>query len=219
MTAPADQTGPIARANATLLAQLAKAGAPVDLCPPSDPQETLRLNVWPVAFQPETFPASPLQMRVRYLVVAVGPHRDVLALWDRLLQTEQPFLVPEEVPARLWQQLGARPGLGLFFEVPVQFSRPQTASPRVTAPPRLVPVRLREVSGRVLTPGGVPLSGMRVSAADGTSSAHTDTKGRFVLPGVNAEQPARLTIEGRGLRLSADVAAADAEPVVITCEI
>ncbi len=222
MPATADQTGPLARATATLVGQLSAAGAPVEVCPAPDPQEPLRLMVWPVALRPETIPAnpgSPLHIRVRYVVAAGGPSAQSLALWDRLLQTEQLFLVPEEVPSSLWRQLGVPQGLGLLFEVPVQFARPIVAPPRVTSLPRLVSVALRDVSGSVLTPGGVPLAGMRVSVAGGTASTHTDTKGRFVLHGVDAGQPVRLAIEGRGLRLSADVAAVSAEPVVITCEI
>ncbi|MFD0592186.1 hypothetical protein ACFQZ4_06125 [Catellatospora coxensis] len=62
------------------------------------------------------------------------------------------------------------------------------------------------------------LVGMRVSAADGTAASYTDTRGHFELP-VAADRPVRLSVAGRGLLLSAEVAAVSAEPVVITCEI
>ena len=119
----------------------------------------------------------------------------------------------------LWQAIGVRQRLGLLFDVPVQFARPVATAPRVTSLPNLVSVSLRQVSGRIVTPGGVPLAGMRVAVADGTTATHSDTHGHFVLSGVNADQPLRLHVTGRGLRLAAEVAAVSAEPVVITCEI
>jgi hypothetical protein len=217
-----EHTGPLARAHAVLLEQLAAAGAPVEMSPAQHPQDRARLTVWPVALLPESVPAqggSPHRMRVRYLVAVDGPPVAALALWDRLLTEEQPFLVPEEVSSSLWQAIGVRQRLGLFFDVPVQFARPIATAPRVTSLPGLVSVSLRQVSGRVVTSGGVPLAGMRVAVTDGTAATHSDTNGHFVLSGVNADQPLRLHVTGRGLRLAAEVAAVSAEPVVITCEI
>jgi len=226
MPHPDEQAGPLARAHAYVLERLATAGAPVEISPRPDPQERLRVMVWPVALRPETLAAQrgdQLRLQVRYLVAVDGPAPAALALWDRLLQTEQPYLVPEEVSSLLWQTIGVPQRLGLLLEVPVQYTRPVTTAPRVTALPRLVSISMREVSGRVVTPGGVPLAGMRVAVADGTTATHTDTNGHFVLSGVNADQPMRLVVAGRGLRLTAEVAAVfgdgAAEPIVITCEI
>ncbi|GIH02122.1 hypothetical protein Rhe02_01890 [Rhizocola hellebori] len=222
MPLPDEHTGPLVSANAALLHQLAAAGVAVEMSPPPESQDRLRLMVWPVALLPEDVPAqagNPLRLRVRYVVAVGGPAEAALALWDRLLETEQPYLVPEKVSSSLWQAIGVGQRLGLLFEVPVQFARPVTTAPRVTSLPSLVSISLRRVHGRVVTSGGVPLAGMRVAAADGTSVTHSDTNGHFVLSGVQADQPLRLNVTGRGLRLAAEVAAVSAEPVVITCEI
>lgn len=213
---------PLTRATERLFERLSAAGVPVRLEHPADAGEVAGLVVCPIALVPEAMPAgngTPLRIRVRYLVCANGSAAAALDLLDRVLTTEQPYLVPDEVPESVWQTVGARHRVGLLFEVPVNVSWPRETAPRVTALPRIVGVSLRDVSGRVVAPGGVPLAGMRVAAADGTASTHTDVHGHFTLPGVQADQPLRLLVTGRGLRLAAEVAAVTTEPVLITCEV
>jgi hypothetical protein len=60
---------------------------------------------------------------------------------------------------------------------------------------------------------------MRIATVDGTSFTHSDSKGHFLLHGVPGGNVVQLIVTGRGLRLAAEVPAAAAEPVVITCEI
>ena len=76
-------------------------------------------------------------------------------------------------------------------------------------------------------PRSVPLAGMRVAAADGTTATSTDSRGRFVLPGVAADRPVRLHVTGRGRSFAAELppmaappdAAAATETIVITCDL
>jgi hypothetical protein len=218
---PKENAGPLAGATALLLDCLRATGMSADLGQP-DGFDQPGLLAWPIALLPENVPSkgnAPLRMRLRYLVCAGGPASVALAALDRVLVTDQPYLVPAEVPAALWQALGLPHRIGLFFDVPVHFDRPIPTAPRVTAAPQLRTASLQQVSGQVVAPGGVPLAGMNVATADGIASTYTDTKGRFQLPCPVTDQPLRLVVTGRGLRLSAEVPAVPAEPVVITCEI
>jgi hypothetical protein len=184
------------------------------------------VSVHPIAIVPETLPGKgdqPLRMRLRCLVCAGGPAWAALESLDRILQNQQPFLVPEEPPTAIWKDLGLKPQPGLLFDVPVQFSRAEALGPRVTGQPRWETVSLGTVAGRVVTSGGTPLAGMRISTLDGLVTTHTDPRGNFTLRGVpvplSTGEPVRLVVAGRGLRFTATVEATGAEPVVINCEI
>ncbi|MBB5872951.1 hypothetical protein F4553_006385 [Allocatelliglobosispora scoriae] len=221
-----ENTGALARGTAMLLASLAETGVPAELAHPQSTVDSARLGVWPVAVLPETMPAqvgAALRLRVRYLVFAQIPEAGSIAeamdVLDRVLVVGQPYLIPDQVPDDLWQALATPHRLGLLFDVPIQVAPAAPSGPRVTSLPQLATVSLGRLAGRVVTPGGVPLAGMRVAAHDGTATTHTDTRGHFTLTGVIADQPLTLLVTGRGLRLTAEVAAVSAEPVVITCEI
>jgi hypothetical protein len=185
------------------------------------------VSVHPIAIVTEALPGKgdqPLRMRLRCLVHAGGPASAALEALDRILQIQQPFLVPDEPSTTLWKDLGLKPQPGLLFDVPVQFARFEALAPRVTGEPQWETVSLGTVAGRVVTGGGTPLAGMRVSTVDGLVTTHTDPRGNFTLRGVpvplSTSDPIRLVVAGRGLRFTASVdMAADAKPVVINCEI
>ncbi|GAA1651925.1 hypothetical protein [Catellatospora bangladeshensis] len=220
--------GPLARACALLLGGLAGAGVPVRVEHPAAAVGVQSgafggpwLAVWPYAVLPEALPVrpgDPLRLRVRFLLHADGPDATAIEALDRVLMAGVPYLLAEPVPDTLWPALGARLRAALLCEVAVQVTNPAPAAPRVTQPARLDAVSLRRLAGRVQTPAGIALVGMRVAAEDGTAAAYTDTRGRFELPVVDG-RPVRLAVSGRGLLLTAEVPAASAEPVVITCEI
>ncbi|MFC7243133.1 hypothetical protein ACFQO7_11665 [Catellatospora aurea] len=220
--------GPLARASALLLASLAEVDVAVRVEHPAAATGVQSgafggpwVAVWPYAVLPETLPArsgDPLRLRVRFLLHADGPEATAIEALDRILTGGVPYLLAEPVPDTLWTALGARLRVALLCEVAVHVTTAAPHIPRVTQPGRLDTVSLRRLTGRVQTPGGVALVGMRVSAADGTAASYTDTRGHFELP-VAADRPVRLSVAGRGLLLSAEVAAVSAEPVVITCEI
>ncbi|GAA2358949.1 hypothetical protein Cme02nite_35250 [Catellatospora methionotrophica] len=220
--------GPLARASALLLASLAEVDVAVRIEHPAASVGVQSgafggpwVAAWPYAVLPETLPArpgDPLRLRVRFLLHADGPDSTAIEALDRILTGGVPYLLAEPVPDTLWTALGARLRIALLCEVAVQVATVAPRVPRVTQPPRLDTVALRRLAGRVQTPGGVALVGMRISAEDGTAAAYTDIRGRFELP-VVADRPQRLLVSGRGLLLTAEVAAVTAEPVVITCEI
>ena len=183
------------------------------------------VSVHPIAIVPEALPGKgdqPLRMRLRCLVVAGGPASAALEVLDRILQIQQPYLVPEEPPTELWKDLGLKPQPGLLFDVPVQFARTEPLAPRVTGEPQWETISLGTVAGRVVTSGGTPLAGMRISTVDGLVTTHTDPRGNFTLRGVpvplSTSDPIRLVVAGRGLRFTASVTDFF-EPVVINCEI
>jgi hypothetical protein len=218
---PMEKAGPLARATAQLLDSLRAAGVTAELGQP-EPSGQPDLLAWPIALLPENLPAhgkAPLRMRLRYLVCAGGPAPVALTRLDRILVTEQPYLVPAEVPATLWRSLGLPHQVGLFFDVPVSIDRPSVQAPRVTAEPTMVTVALQQVSGRVVAPGGIALAGMHVATPDGIATTYTDSQGRFTLPCAVTGGLLRLVVTGRGSRLTAEVPATTAEPVVITCEL
>ncbi|WP_117212441.1 carboxypeptidase-like regulatory domain-containing protein [Allorhizocola rhizosphaerae] len=217
-------TGALVRAAENLLSRLTAAGVPARLQRPSDADTGGFVGAWPVSLLPEALPGKggggPLRLRLRFLVYAAGGGEwSGLDLLDRIFHEEPLYLVPEGVPDSLWRAIGAKLRPALFFDVPVHVSWPEESAPRVTSLPRIVAATLRDVSGTVVAPGGVPLVGMRVAVADGTATTHTDGQGRFTLPGVLSGQPVRLVVTGRGLHFHADVDFADGEPVVITCQI
>ncbi len=220
--------GPLARACALLLAGLAEADVAVRVEHPAAAVGVQSgafggpwVAVWPYAVLPEALPArpgDPLRLRVRFLLHADGPDATAIEALDRVLTAGVPYLLAEPVPDTLWPALGARLRAALLCEVAVQVTTAAPVTARVTQPVRLDSVSLRRLVGRVQTPAGVALVGMRVAAEDGTSAASTDTRGRFELP-VLADRPVHLAVSGRGLLLTAEVPAVSAEPVVITCEI
>jgi hypothetical protein len=210
--------GPLGQAAQRLLECLAAAGVTARLG--GDPFEGV--TVLPIAIVPEALPGKgdqPLRMRLRCLACAGGPASAALETLDRILQIQQPFLVPEEPATTVWKDLGLKPQPGLLFDVPVQFTRAEPIAPRVTGMPRWETASLGKVTGRVVTSGGTPLAGMRISTMDGLVTTHTDPRGNFVLRGVpvSTGEPIPLVVAGRGLRFTAAVAGT--EPVVINCEI
>jgi hypothetical protein len=232
-------SGALAAAADTLIGRLtagepaltARLGLPADTTP-----ATAELVVWPLALLPEQGMVGgqvrgALRLRARFLVTAHGPLPASIALLDRVLVREAAahpaYLAAEQVPTSLWRDLGLRPALGLLFELPVQVARPAVATPLVRGLPRVEVVGLRAVTGRVVGPRSVPLAGMRVAAADGTTATSTDSRGRFVLPGVAADRPVRLHVTGRGRSFAAELppmaappdAAAATETIVITCDL
>jgi hypothetical protein len=218
---PVVALGPLGQAAQRLLECLAAAGVTVGL----GALAADGVSVHPVAIVPETMPGKgdqPLRMRLRCLVCAGGPASAALDALDRILQVQQPFLVPEEPSTAIWKDLGLKPQPGLLFEVPVQFARVETPAPRVTGEPRWQTASLGTVAGRVVASRGTPLAGMRISTMDGLVTTHTDPRGNFALRGVpvplSKDEHIRLVVTGRGLRFTATVTDIF-EPVVINCEI
>src|SRR5205807_4868825 len=128
-------------------------------------------------------------------------------------------VVLEPLAPAMWVALGTFPRPALVFDVAVHVARERVAVPRVRQTLRLDVAPLRMLEGRVLGPGGVPLSGVKVTAAGTATSAYTDVRGGFALAGVPGGVPALLWLSGRGLHLQAQVEPASAEPVLIHCDL
>jgi hypothetical protein len=201
--------------------------APVEVAAPGSGQRG-RLCVWPLALVAEQGTRGgagrePLRLRARYLVAVDGPAEAAVELLDRLLAAvaaddRYPVLFEALAPA-MWAALGTFPRPALVFELPVLVARERVAVPRVRQALRLEVAPLRTLQGRVLGPGGIPLSGVKVTAAGTATSAYTDVRGGFALPGVPGGVPALLWLSGRGLHLQAQVEPANADPVLIHCDL
>jgi hypothetical protein len=223
-----ERVGPIAAATAVLADWLSRAGVTGRVAPPGgEATDPPAVCVWPLVLLPEqqVRPATgrrDLRLRVRYLLTTEAPPDAAANLFDRILLaglTDSAVHVPiEPVLEQVWRSFGLPPRLGLYAEVCPQVARPRPTPPLVRLPLNLDSAPLAQVHGRVIGPGGVPLPGMRVVAADTGAGTYTDNHGRFAFPALPAGRPVRLLLSGKGLDLVADVATPSAGPVVIHCE-
>lgn len=227
---PDGQNGPVAAATADLVAWLGDAaGAPVRLAPPADVGEGPPvLAAWPLELRPDQEARGsgqrlPMRLLLRYLVCASGGVEEANRLLDRVLvaaaSAQERAVVLEPPPSQTWLAFGVKPRPALLFDVPVQIARPVPVAPLVRQPLQVRVAPMQSLHGRVVGPGDVPLAGMRVEVASTGQATHTDSRGRFVVSGVPAGEPARLRLRGRGRNLLADVEAPSTEPVVIHCTI
>ncbi len=230
-----DGRGPTAAALSRLRDWLAAAvgpRVPVVVEAPRDGEHS-RICVWPLALLPDQGTRGggrrePLRLRMRYLIAADGPVERAADLIDLVLAAgaadDGYHLVFEPVPSHLWGTGGRLPAPSLLLDVPVQIRPAIPAVPRVRGELRLTGGPMRTVRGRVLGPGGVPLSEITLTAPATGSATRTDARGEFVLPGLPAGHPVLLHLAGRGLRMQAQVDSAQVdsgatEQVVIHCDI
>lgn len=230
MGIPDRQNGPVAAATADLVAWLGDAaGAPARLGPPAGVETGEPVvSAWPLelrADQEARGTGKPLPMRLilRCLVCASGAVEEATRLLDRVLVASAAALervvVLEPPPPQTWVAFGVAPRPALLFDIPLQIARPATTAPMVRFPLRVHGMPLRALQGRILGPGDIPLSDMRIEVVGTGQTTHTDSKGGFVLAGVPADEPTRLRLQGRGRYLLAEIEAPSADPIVIHCNI
>lgn len=183
---------------------------------------------WPLELRPDHEARGagqrlPMRLVLRCLVCASGAVDEATRLLDRVLVASaaavERVVVLEPPPPQTWLAFGVRPRPALLFDVPVQIARHTPTAPLVRHPLQVHTKPIQALHGRILGPGDVPLSDMRVEIASTGHTTHTDSNGRFVLAGVPAGEPARLRLRGRGRYLLAEVEAPSTDPVVIYCNI
>jgi hypothetical protein len=196
VTAP--ERGPIASATASLIDWLAgTADVQVRAAPPrasdsdsdsdSDPDGGAGLSVWPLALMPErelrnAGQREPLRFRVRHLVTG-----SVDAL-DRVLvaavENGEPVVTLDQPSDQAWLALGVPPRPALLIDMPARINRPTPSVPLVRGPLQVRGGPPLAVSGRVLGPGDVALTGMRVEVVSTGAWTYTDAAGRFAFAAV-----------------------------------
>jgi hypothetical protein len=227
---PDAQPGPIAGATNDLVAWLGDvAGSPVRLGMPVDGTDAApALVALPLELRPDQEARGngqqlPMRFVLRHLVCADGGIEEASRLLDRVLlaaaTAPDRALVFDPPAPQTWLAFGVKPRPAVLFDIPVQIARPVPVTPLVRRPLQVRATPLVSLRGRVVGPDDVPLTNMRVEVAGTGRSTQTDSRGRFVLAGVPAGEPARLRLRGRGRYLLAEVETPQAEPVVIHCNI
>jgi hypothetical protein len=201
-------------------------GAEVVVAPPAESAET-RLCMWPVALLSDQgarggHGGQPLRLRVRYAVAPDGPIDDALRLLDLVLaaiarQDVIQLVIPPAAGAIT--PATATTNLTIQLDLPVQIVPPLQPVTRVTGELRLDGSILREINGRLVGPGDVPLAEMTVTALATGAAVVTGGRGEFRLPALPGGRAIVLHISGRGLQLQVEVPAEATDPVVIHCNI
>lgn len=143
----------------------------------------------------------PLQITLRYLVTvwtgAPESEHDILgklifaALENREIEVEQ-----EPLPPHLWIAFGMAPRPSFTIRVPCRRERDWKVAPPVRFAPTLEYTRLRSMTGRVVGPESIPLSGVRVEMPEFHLTTRTDSTGFFLFAGIPVE-PAEKWVELR----------------------
>jgi hypothetical protein len=164
-----------------------------------------------------------MRLILRCLISASGSTEEATRVLDRVLIAAAAAtgrtVVLEPPSPQTWLAFAVKPRPVLLFDVPLQIERHTPTAPLVRQPMQVQSMTMLALHGRILGPGDIPLSDMRVEVASTGHSTNTDSNGQFVLAGVPAGEPARLRVRGRGRFLLAEVEEPSTDPVVIHCNI
>jgi hypothetical protein len=167
----------------------------------------------------------PLQLALHYLVTTWSDdpqqsHRLLGELAFAALAHADYEVEIEPAPLAVWRAFGIAPRPSFTLKVRLQREWPASTAPRVRVATTLQATSAATLSGLVVGPGDVPLSGARVECPAIDRVTRTDGKGRFRLPTVPASPPPQLLVTARGQQrwVSADVLALGGQPLVIRFE-
>jgi hypothetical protein len=164
----------------------------------------------------------PLQIELRYLVTtwADDPQRAHQMLGDLVfaaLDNSQFEVDLGPLPSETWLAFGVAPRPAFVLRVPVRLERPETDK-FVRAPLVMRAAPMTALHGRVVTPDGLPLPGLRVVVPSLQLSSLTDAQGEFRFPAVPIDSPIRqlhISGKGRDLDFTLEAPASADEPIVI----
>lgn len=205
------------------------ADAVVSFAPPSagDTTDGLRVHVYLLNVVPgltrTNLPASNAvsELLLRYLVTvaAADPaaaHRALGELAFAALESGDFDVDAEPLPPGMWRAFGLPPQPALLLRVPLRRSRPQPEVPLVRQPLAVETASITALTGRVVGPDDVPLSGATVELPDLRLRQTTDPSGRFHFPTVPRSEQHRLRIRARGREMTLDVEPSNpGQPVII----
>lgn len=203
--------------------------ADVSFGPPGEESSVRGVNLFLLQLEdapsPRTQERAPLQVFLRYLVTtwAETPqqaHRILGELVLEAMQMEEFELDLSVSVGALWQHLGIPPRPSFFLRVPCRRERPQPEPEMVRQPLVLETAPLRPVTGRVVGPGDVPISGATVELPALNTRTKTDRKGWFQFDAVPQQSsPERVVVRAKGMRSEAQIDPATGdEPLTIHIE-
>lgn len=151
------------------------------------------------------------ELSVRLLVSVVGASAFEAAATTSSLALDAAIdsqwrVEPGPPDLALWRALEQPPVPAFVLVVPVRRIVDQAPAPPVRHRLKVVPARMRTVTGRVVAPTGEPLPAARVALADGNRASATDDRGRFRLEVATvAGQPLRLIVSARGASAAVEI--------------
>ena len=164
----------------------------------------------------------PLQLTLNYLVTtwsedAEESHRLLGELAFAALAHAQYEVEIDPAPLAVWRAFGIAPRPSFMLSVRLQREWPAVDTPVVRSAVSVQGSVAATVSGIVVGPGDVPVTGARVECPALNRATRTDGKGRFHLAAVPAAPPPQLlvTAKGRHRWVSPDLQALGGQPLVI----
>lgn len=200
------------------------AGETVHLGLPAEPAGQPGLHLQPLELR-EAGPAraagwQPVDALAAHLVTATG--KDALQTLSILSEAALAAhedrrvlcdLIPP--PATLWQALGVVPRPSWTLLVPLVKPRAAIHGPPVTTPLSLGFSNLVPIVGQVVTAGGRPLAGIRLSAPGLAAPARTDAAGRFRIHVPADARPTHLTAALRSGATSLPLSPGDQPQILV----
>jgi hypothetical protein len=167
----------------------------------------------------------PLVITLRYLVTtwssnSVEAHRLLGTLVFAAMQEQDYQIDLAPVSPDIWLGFGTIPQPSFILSIPLTLELPEPEIPLVREPMIVNVAPFLNLTGQVLGPGGVPITGAVVEAPGTGRQATTDTKGRFSLsqlPGGSRDQ--KLIVHAKGKQNTITVKEpAKGEPIIIHFE-
>lgn len=204
---------------------------PVLAGPPGEQTDERSITAFLVAVEPTTkvggdrHRPAPVVLNLRYLLCADAPEpRAALQLLDTVVEAAldaqglEVDLVP--LPFEAWLALGVKPRPVLSVCLSVRHVRTPALAPIVREPLRITSSSLRSLSGRLLGPDDVAMSGSQVTLAATGVTSRTSQSGAFTFSSVPAGPgPIRLDVRAKGQRFTVDIDPIDGDPVVVHCDL
>ncbi len=200
---------------------------PVTLTLPGDSPTGEGVSLYLLAFAdsppPRTASRPPLQFRLRYLITswADTPQKAHLLLGQLIfaaMQTADFSVELDPLPAGTWLALRLVPRPSFVLSVPIRQDRPAPKVGYVREPLSLSTEPMTPFVGRLVGPGGIPVSGARVELPGLQLYSYTDANGQFTftaLPAQPLKRELRILAKGRQLTVTVDQPPDSSQAVVI----
>jgi hypothetical protein len=169
---------------------------------------------------------SSVVVRLRYLVCATAADPvQALGLLDTVVNAALDLTALgshgvevdlEPVPTETWIAFGARPRPSFTIRVEARHARQPQKRPMVREPLKLTGGTVRSLTGRLLGPDDVPLTGAEITVMATGAADRTSPVGTFSFGAVPGGGSVRLAVRAKGRMFTADVDPDD-EPVVVRC--
>jgi len=195
-------------------------------CPDEPPDEPgVQIYLLGVALRPplRERPLPPLELSLRYLITtwpnsAKDAHRQLGELAFAAMEHDAFEVELEPLTAAEWSALHCIPRPALVVRAPAKRERPAPHAKLVRHPIVVEQSPAVTVSGRVVGPGDVPLSGARVEIPALGLATRSDSHGGFAFRTVPAEPRTRrfrVNAKGRQVVLDTDLGITPDQPLVV----